>query len=158
MKVTAFNGSARKDGNTANLINRVLEEIKSEGIETEIVNLAGKKINGCIACMKCFENQDRQCSRKNDDVNEIIDMMAASDGIILGSPTYFSNVSTEIKAVIDRAGLVAIANDHMFKRIDTFVQDIPGHTRKYHYINTLERCLNFSSCSSKKKHFQSFAF
>ena len=116
MKVIAFNGSARKGGNTSILINHVFEELRKEGFETELFQLAGKKIRGCIACYKCFENKDQRCSVKDDVVNECIEKMLEADGIILGSPTYFSNVSTEMKALIDRAGLVAIANGHMFKR------------------------------------------
>jgi multimeric flavodoxin WrbA len=116
MKVVAFSGSARKDGNTAILINNVLQELEKEGIGTELIQLAGKKIRGCLACMKCFENKDQRCVNKDDVLNECLEKMLEADGIILGSPTYFSNVSTEIKALIDRSGLVAIANGHMFKR------------------------------------------
>ncbi len=116
MKVVAFNGSARKDGNTAILINNVFQELEKEGIGTELIQFAGKKIRGCLACMKCFENKDQRCANKNDVLNECLEKMIEADGIILGSPTYFSNVSTEIKALIDRSGLVAIANGHMFKR------------------------------------------
>jgi len=117
MKVIAFNGSARKDGNTAILIRYVFGELEKEGIETELFQLAGKKIRGCMACTKCFENKDQHCSVKKDDVlNECIDKMLEADGIILGSPTYFTNVSTEMKALIDRAGLVARANGDMFRR------------------------------------------
>ena len=58
MKVVAFNGSARKNGNTALLINWVLEELENEGIETELYQFAGKKIRGCTACEKCFKNKD----------------------------------------------------------------------------------------------------
>jgi multimeric flavodoxin WrbA len=116
MKVIACNGSARKDGNTAILLNYVLDELQKDGIKTEVVNLAGKKIRGCIACFKCFENKDQRCSIKDDFINECIEKMLSADGIILGSPTYFCDVSTEIKALIDRAGLVAKANDDMFKR------------------------------------------
>jgi multimeric flavodoxin WrbA len=116
MKVVAFSGSARKDGNTAILINNVLQELEKEGIGTELIQLAGKKIRGCLACMKCFENKDQRCVNKDDVLNECLEKMLEVDGIILGSPTYFSNVSTEIKALIDRSGLVAIANGHMFKR------------------------------------------
>jgi multimeric flavodoxin WrbA len=116
MKVVGFNGSARKNGNTSILINQVFAELQKEGIETELVNLAGKKIHGCIACMKCFQNKDQRCSQKEDIVNECIEKMLAADGIILGSPTYFANVSTEIKALIDRTGLVAKGNGDMFKR------------------------------------------
>jgi len=116
MKVIAFNGSARKDGNTSILINFVLDELQKEGIETEIFNLRGKKIHGCIACQKCFENKDQRCSVTNDVLNECIEKMLEADGIILGSPTYFTDVSTEMKALIDRAGYVAKANGDMFRR------------------------------------------
>jgi len=116
MKVVAFNGSARKNGNTAILINYVLRELENEGIETELVQLSGKKIRGCIACMKCFENKDQRCSVTKDDINSCIEKMIEADGIILGSPTYFANVSTELKALIDRAGMTSIANDRMLKR------------------------------------------
>ena len=116
MKVVAFNGSARKDGNTAILINYVLSELRNEGIETELVQLAGKKIHGCIACYKCTENKDRKCAVKDDILNECIQKMLDADGIILGSPTYFSDVTTEMKALIDRAGLVSRMNDYMFRR------------------------------------------
>lgn len=116
MKVTAFNGSARKDGNTAILINHVMDELEKEGIETELFQLAGKNIGGCIACFKCFETMDRQCSGRRDIVNECIEKMIKSDGVILGSPTYFANISSEMKALIDRAGMVAKVNGDLFRR------------------------------------------
>lgn len=116
MKIVAFNGSARKDGNTAILINYVLKELDKQRIETELLQLAGKKIRGCKACYKCFENKDQQCSFKNDILNECMAKMIEADGIILGSPTYFTDVSTEMKALIDRTGFVARANGDMLKR------------------------------------------
>ena len=116
MKVIAFNGSARKDGNTAVLLNTVLEEIRKEGIETELYQLAGKKIQGCIACMKCMKNRDRRCAVDGDIVNECISKMIEADGILLGSPTYFADVSAATRALIERAGYVARANDYMLKR------------------------------------------
>jgi len=58
MKVVAFNGSPRKEGNTANLIKKVFAELEAEGIETEFVQIGGKKIKGCTGCMKCFEKKD----------------------------------------------------------------------------------------------------
>ena len=116
MKVIAFNGSARRDGNTAILIEYVLDELRKEGIDTEVFSLAGKKIRGCSACYKCFENVDGRCAVKNDILNECVEKMADADGIILGSPTYFTDVSAEMKALIDRAGLVGKANGGMFKR------------------------------------------
>ncbi len=116
MKVVAFNGSARKDGNTAILINHVFSELAKEGIGTELIQLAGSGIHGCIACMKCFKNKDQRCSVKDDVANECIEKMLGADGIILGSPTYFANVSTEMKALIDRAGMVSRANSDMLRR------------------------------------------
>jgi len=116
MKVVAFNGSARKDGNTAILIRHVFQELETEGIETELIQLSGSKIHGCIACMKCFENKDQRCSVKDDITNDCIGKMLDADGIILGSPTYFANVSTEMKAFIDRAGMVSRANGDMLAR------------------------------------------
>ncbi len=94
MKVVAFNGSARKDGNTAILIKYVFQELEKEGIETEMIQLAGKKINGCIACYKCFENKDKHCSVKNDIANECIEKMLDADGVILGSPTYVADITS----------------------------------------------------------------
>ena len=116
MKVLALNGSPRKNGNTAMLIDAVLAELQKDGIETERIQLGGKKIHGCTACMKCFANQNGHCSIDNDILNELVDEMIEADGIIIGSPTYFANVSTEVKALIDRAGLVTIANGHTLKR------------------------------------------
>jgi multimeric flavodoxin WrbA len=116
MKVVAFNGSARKDGNTTSLIQRVFGQLEKEGIETELVTLAGKPIQGCIACMQCWENKDQRCAVDKDVVNDCIAKMLEADGIILGSPTYFSDVSAEMKALIDRSGFVAKANDQMLRR------------------------------------------
>ena len=116
MKVTAFNGSARKDGNTAILIKEVFKELEAEGIETEMIQLSGKTIKGCIACGKCFENKNQRCVVDNDFANECIEKMLVADGIILASPTYFADVTTEMKALIDRAGFVARANSDMLQR------------------------------------------
>ncbi|MBW2470964.1 MAG: flavodoxin family protein [Deltaproteobacteria bacterium] len=116
MKVVAFNGSARKDGNTAILIGYVSRELEKQGVETELIQLSGSRIHGCIACMKCFEKKDQRCSVKDDIVDDCIEKMLAADGIILGSPTYFANVSTEMKALIDRAGMVSRANNDMLAR------------------------------------------
>jgi len=116
MKVIAFNGSAREDGNTAIMIKQVFGELEKEGIETEMVQFSGKQIRGCTACYKCFENKDQRCSVKTDIVNDCIEKMLQADGIILASPTYFADVSAELKALIDRAGLVAKANKEMFAR------------------------------------------
>lgn len=115
MKVLAFNGSPRKEGNTYLAIRTVFEELTKEGIETEMVQLGGSDIRGCRACFKCFEKKDRRCIQ-NDILNSCVEKMLGAEGILIGSPTYFANVSTEVKALIDRAGLVSRANDNIFTR------------------------------------------
>ena len=116
MKVVALNASARKDGNTAILLNLVMDELKQEGIETEMIQLGGKQLAGCKACYKCFKNKDGRCVMKDDMLNEIIEKMEGAEGILLGSPTYFSDVSSGMRAFIERCGFVGRANDYMFKR------------------------------------------
>ena len=115
MKVVAFNGSPRKDGNTTILIQRVFEELEKERIETELVHLSGKKIHGCIACYKCFQNKDQRCAVKDDVANECIEKMMKADGIILGSPVYFGDVTPEMKALIDRTAFVSLANGGLYR-------------------------------------------
>lgn len=116
MKVVAFNGSARKDGNTALLIRRTFDGLQAAGVETELVQLSGHVIRGCTACYLCWERKDRRCAVRNDVVNDCIEKMEGADGIILGSPTYFADVSAEMKALIDRAGMVARANGDLLRR------------------------------------------
>jgi len=115
MKVVGFNGSPREDGNTTILINHVFRELEKEGIETELFQLSEKEIHGCIACYKCFENKDQRCAVKNDAANEYIEKALGAQGIVLGSPVYFVDVTPEMKALIDRAGFVSLANGRMFR-------------------------------------------
>jgi multimeric flavodoxin WrbA len=115
MKVVAFNGSPRVGGNTEQAIKIVFEELQKSGIETELVQLGGRKVYGCLACGKCREKKDKRCVRKDDEMNTYIQKMIEADGIILGSPVYFSNVSTEIKALIDRCGFVTKGNGDLLK-------------------------------------------
>ena len=116
MKVVAINGSARRGGNTAILLRHVMGELEAEGIETELVELAGSNMHGCLACRKCSARKNRRCSQEQDMGNVCIEKMEAADGILLGSPTYVTDVSPEIKALIDRACLVSGANGGMFSR------------------------------------------
>ena len=115
MKVIGFNGSPRKDGNTTALMGHLFREIEKEGIETELVQLQPGVIHGCIACYKCFKNQDQKCAVQDDAANEYIEKMINAQGIVLGSPSYFQDVTAEMKALIDRAGFVGLANKRMFK-------------------------------------------
>jgi multimeric flavodoxin WrbA len=109
LKVVAFNGSARKDGNTAILLNRVLKVLEAEGFETELVQLAGQQIRSCTGCRTCFETKNQRCIIEADNVNLYIQKMAEAEGVLLGSPTYFGMMTPEMKALIDRAGYVARA-------------------------------------------------
>jgi multimeric flavodoxin WrbA len=114
MYALAVNGSPRKGGNTETLLKQVIETLDEAGWNTELIQVGAKKIRGCIACFKCFENKDLRCSVKNDIFNEVMEKMLKADALILGSPTYFTDVSAELKALLDRSGLVALANDRAF--------------------------------------------
>jgi multimeric flavodoxin WrbA len=116
MKVVAFNGSARKGGNTAILLKYVLKELENEGIETELIEMSGAKIHGCLACRECSKRKDHRCGQTGDMGNVYIEKMEQADGILLGSPTYVADVSTEMKALMDRACLVSKSNGGMFRR------------------------------------------
>lgn len=116
MKVVAFSGSARRGGNTAILLRYALSELEKEGIETELMELGGGKIHGCLACRRCSARKNRRCSQEHDDMGNVcIQKMEEADGILLGSPTYVADVSPEIKALMDRACLVSRANGGMFR-------------------------------------------
>lgn len=112
MKVLAINGSARKDGNTALLLGRVLEELRKEGIETELVQLAGQVIEPCKACWAC--GGQGNCVHRKDSFREIFDKMKEADGILLGSPVYSANISANMQALLERAAVVGDMNPGLF--------------------------------------------
>ncbi len=116
MKAIAINGSPRSGGNTEFLLKKVLEPIKEAGIETELLQIGGKNIRGCTACYKCRENKNSRCAVTTDVANEFIAKMIEADAIILGSPTYFADMTAELKALIDRAGFVSGGNGRLFSR------------------------------------------
>ena len=116
MKVIGFNGSARENGNTAILLKTVFTELERENIQTELIQLAGEHLQGCGACFRCFKQKDQRCSVDSDAVNGYIAKMAAADGILLGSPTYFGDVTANMKALIERTGMVARANGDLYQR------------------------------------------
>lgn len=115
MKALAINGSPRKGGNTENLLQQVLAPLAAAGWDTEFIQLGGRHIEGCKACYHCFDTKNLRCSQKNDCFNECLEKIVAADAIILGSPTYFTDVSAEMKALIDRAGLVSVANGGLLR-------------------------------------------
>jgi multimeric flavodoxin WrbA len=116
MKVSAFNGSPRPDGNTGILLQHVLAPLQARGIQTEVYQLGGSNIHGCRGCYLCRQAKNGRCIHDDDVANECIAKMVEADGIILGSPTYFADLTPETKALIDRAGFVAGANGGLFKR------------------------------------------
>jgi multimeric flavodoxin WrbA len=104
MKVLGINCSPRRKGNTEMLIREVFKPLEKNGIKTEFFQLGGKKVNGCIACMKCREARDGKCHQKNEVINECIKKIIKADAIIIGSPVYFADLSSQAKALIDVAG------------------------------------------------------
>lgn len=116
MRVVAFNGSARRDGNTARLVRRVFEPLEAGGVECELVQLADHDIRGCRACGRCKQERDGSCHGVRDDANALIDRMREADAVLLASPVYFADVSSEMKALIDRAGYALRANGETLKR------------------------------------------
>lgn len=116
MKLIAINGSPRPQGNTNLLLQTVCEPLEAAGINTRIVQLAGSGLRGCTACMKCVENKNRRCIIDSDPLNDILQQIYAADGLVLGSPTYFADVTTEMKAFIDRSGFVCRANGRLLNR------------------------------------------
>ena len=115
LKVIGFNGSSRKKGNTACSLNTVFAELEKAGIETEMIHVGKEKVQGCIACMGCAKNQNEACTLEDDPVNEWIQKMKAADGILLGSPVYFSGVAGTMKAFLDRAFFVSSVNGGLFR-------------------------------------------
>ncbi len=107
MKILAVNGSPRPDGNTAFLLNTLLKAARECGMETVMIQLGGNAVHGCTACGKCRERNDGFCIRNNDPVNSCLQEMYEADAIVLGSPSYFSGMTPELKALIDRAGFAA---------------------------------------------------
>jgi multimeric flavodoxin WrbA len=117
MRVVAFNGRGRKDGNTFFLLQTVLEELQTEGIETELVQLAEREpLQGCMACHKCMQQKNMRCAIESDPFNDYFDKISRADGLLLGSPVYFSDVTAGMKALIERCGFVGRANGGVLRR------------------------------------------
>lgn len=102
MKVIAINGSPNKNGNTYESLVLVTTELEKQGIETEIIHIGNKAIRGCIGCNVCQNSEGNNCIFKDDPVNETADKMKDADGIILGSPVYYSGIAGTMKSFLDR--------------------------------------------------------
>ena len=114
MKIFAVNGSPRPAGNTFRMLETVLGVGKAAGFETEIFQAGGLPVRGCMACGECSKTIGR-CSI-DDWMHEVYEKMKAADAIVLGSPTYFSDLTPELKAVIDRCGYVSRRDGNAFSR------------------------------------------
>ncbi len=110
MFALAINASPRKNSNTGILIDHVLQPLKDAGWDTETVRIGAKPMSGCIACMQCLKQKNNRCAVTKDAFNDIYARMMEADAIILGTPTYFTDVTAELKGLIDRAGYVALVN------------------------------------------------
>ena len=115
MYALAVNGSPRKGGNTETLIRKVFEPLEAAGIKTELIQIGGKGIRGCVACGKCVEMKNNSCIMKQDALNGIFQKLMEVDAIVLGSPTYMADVTGDMKCFLDRAGIVCYANGRPLK-------------------------------------------
>lgn len=115
MKVIAINGSPCKDGNTAYALAQVGAELQKEGIGFEVIEVGGKHVHGCIGCGKCAENQNEKCNFTNDIVNEAVVRMKEADGIVIGSPVYYSGIAGTMKCFLDRTFFIAAVNGNLFR-------------------------------------------
>ncbi|MDR1973222.1 MAG: flavodoxin family protein [Bacteroidales bacterium] len=115
MKIIAINGSPRVNGNTNILLTEMGKIFEKEKVEYEIVQVGNKPIRGCVDCRTCFKTTDERCAVTDDIVNEVIQKIKKADGIILGSPVYFSGIAGTMKAFLDRAFFVAAANGGLYK-------------------------------------------
>ncbi|MGL5256754.1 MAG: flavodoxin family protein [Proteocatella sp.] len=151
MKVVAFNGSPRKQGNTYHAIKMVAEELEKEGIEVEIVHVGDKLIRGCLGCGACARNKDERCIIKEDDiVNESVQKIKEADGIILGSPVYFSGIAGTMKSFLDRVFYVS-RNELLRHKVGASVVTVrraggvPTFNQLNNYINYAEMIMPSTS-------------
>lgn len=150
MKVVAFNGSPKSEGNTYTAIKIVAEELEKEGIEVEIIHTGNKAIRGCMACNGCSRNKNEKCVIDNDEVNEWIQKMKEADGLILGSPVHYSGIAGTMKSFLDRAFYVA-GNGMLRHKVGASVVAVrrSGGVATFeqlnHYINYSEMLMPTSS-------------
>jgi multimeric flavodoxin WrbA len=104
VKAIGIVGSPRKGGNTEILTAHCLKAMAEEGLDTELVRLAGQDIRGCNGCDYCRENEG--CSIE-DDLQPIFDKMVKADAIIVASPVYFGSATSLVKGLLERTGLMS---------------------------------------------------
>jgi multimeric flavodoxin WrbA len=144
MKVLAVNGSPRRQGNTAILIDEVLARLENAGIETAQVSLADYRLAGCGGCGGCAALVEPACTQEDDGLNDLVARMIAADGIVLGSPVYFSDVTTNMKSLIDRAGYISVVSGGVLRRK---VGAAVAAVRRAGALHTLDTMNHFFQCS-----------
>lgn len=144
MKVVGFNGSSRKNGNTASALNTVFAELEKVGIETELVHVGKEMVRGCIACMVCAKEQNEACTLKDDPVNDWIQKIKAADGVLLGSPVYFAGVAGTMKSFLDRAFFVSTVNGGLFRHKVGAAVAAVRRSGGLPTVNTLNHYINYS--------------
>jgi multimeric flavodoxin WrbA len=112
MKVIGIVGSPRKNGNTEIITRHALKAVEEEGIETEVIRLAGLNIQPCNACMAC---QNEETCPIDDDLFPIYLRMREADAIILASPVYYGSATALLKALMERTGYIAHHNGRLFE-------------------------------------------
>jgi multimeric flavodoxin WrbA len=144
MKVIAFNGSPKAEGNTFHALQLVTAEMEKKGIDCEIVHVGNKAIRGCTACGQCVKKQNEQCVIK-DEVNDWIQLMKGADGLLIGSPVYYSGIAGTMKCFLDRAFFVAGVNGGLLRgKVGAAVAavrrsgGIPTFDQLNHFINYAE--------------------
>ena len=152
MKVIAINGSPNKEGNTFHALNMVGNELRAQGIEFDILHIGHKMIHGCTGCGTCAMNRDEKCTIKTDDLNQWIQQIKTADGIILGSPVYYSGVAGTMKSFLDRLFFVSGTNGNFFRHkvaaAVTAVRRTGGSATLdclYHYLSYSEMILATSN-------------
>jgi len=144
MKVVAFNGSPRANGNTREAIGIMAEELEKSGIEVEVIQVGNKKIRGCLGCMWCVKAQNERCVIAEDEVNEYIQKMKEADGIILSSPVYYAGVAGTMKSFLDRAFFVVGVNGNFLRhRVGTSLAAV-RRSGGIPTVDNLDRYINYS--------------
>lgn len=99
MKIIAINGSPKPKGNTYYALRTVCDELEQQSIETEILHVGNLDIKGCISCYRCKEGY---CVHNDDILNDMVNKIYEADGVLIGTPVYYSGIAGTLKCFLDR--------------------------------------------------------
>ncbi|MGE4317405.1 MAG: flavodoxin family protein [Deferribacterales bacterium] len=158
MYAIAINGSPRNGGNTETLLKTVTKGLENNGWETEYIRIGGKAFRGCMACGSCFKTKNMQCALGADGFNDIFEKMAKADAVLIGSPTYFADVTAETKGLLDRMGYVSMANGNVLKgKVGTAVVAV-RRGGAIHAFDTINHTFHLSRMLVPGSTYWNFAF